>query len=201
MSLWVVVDCKKNKNKTRRNCIWWILIAICYKCTGCPNPYFQHYIRKSFTCFESCIFPQNVSGRLLVGLRWWNQIDQDGKSHWVFESKKVNEKQQVDVNRNIFLSQAGIQILKSTFLTWKGHIRMAQMFSEVNGLITFPSFQLNGTLPLWTVIEMKLLWEHIQSNTGDCIPENTVRLRFHRPNTPRSTFWSARVTFAQSLLV
>lgn len=33
---------------------------------------------------------QNVTGRLMVGLRWWNHIDEDGKSHWVFESRKVN---------------------------------------------------------------------------------------------------------------
>uniref|UniRef100_A0A8D2LQZ8 Golgi apparatus membrane protein TVP23 homolog n=1 Tax=Varanus komodoensis TaxID=61221 RepID=A0A8D2LQZ8_VARKO len=32
---------------------------------------------------------KNVTGRLLVGLRWWNQIDEDGKSHWVYEAKKV----------------------------------------------------------------------------------------------------------------
>ncbi|XP_034047204.1 Golgi apparatus membrane protein TVP23 homolog B [Thalassophryne amazonica] len=38
----------------------------------------------------SCDFwtVKNVSGRLLVGLRWWNQVDEDGKSHWVFESRK-----------------------------------------------------------------------------------------------------------------
>ncbi|XP_063171067.1 Golgi apparatus membrane protein TVP23 homolog A isoform X2 [Candoia aspera] len=34
------------------------------------------------------LFFRNVTGRLLVGLRWWNQIDEDGKSHWVFEAKK-----------------------------------------------------------------------------------------------------------------
>ncbi|XP_075880450.1 Golgi apparatus membrane protein TVP23 homolog B-like [Nelusetta ayraudi] len=41
----------------------------------------------------SCDFwtVKNVSGRLLVGLRWWNQIDEDGKSHWVFESKKTGK--------------------------------------------------------------------------------------------------------------
>ncbi|XP_069558837.1 Golgi apparatus membrane protein TVP23 homolog B [Brachyistius frenatus] len=39
----------------------------------------------------SCDFwtVKNVSGRLLVGLRWWNQVDDDGKNHWVFESKKA----------------------------------------------------------------------------------------------------------------
>lgn len=38
----------------------------------------------------SCDFwtVKNVTGRLLVGLRWWNQVDEDGKSHWVFEARK-----------------------------------------------------------------------------------------------------------------
>uniref|UniRef100_A0A6A7FNU2 Golgi apparatus membrane protein TVP23 homolog n=1 Tax=Hirondellea gigas TaxID=1518452 RepID=A0A6A7FNU2_9CRUS len=31
---------------------------------------------------------KNITGRIMVGLRWWNYIDEDGKSHWVFESKK-----------------------------------------------------------------------------------------------------------------
>lgn len=34
---------------------------------------------------------QNVTGRLMVGLRWWNQVDDDGRSHWVFEARKVND--------------------------------------------------------------------------------------------------------------
>eukprot|EP00760_Papus_ankaliazontas_P002501 PhM_4_TR11044/c0_g2_i1/m.87632 len=29
---------------------------------------------------------KNVTGRLLVGLRWWNQIAEDGASTWHFES-------------------------------------------------------------------------------------------------------------------
>uniref|UniRef100_A0A8C9WFZ7 Golgi apparatus membrane protein TVP23 homolog n=1 Tax=Scleropages formosus TaxID=113540 RepID=A0A8C9WFZ7_SCLFO len=38
----------------------------------------------------SCDFwtVKNITGRLMVGLRWWNQVDDDGKSHWVFESRK-----------------------------------------------------------------------------------------------------------------
>jgi len=32
---------------------------------------------------------KNITGRLLVGLRWWNYVDEDGDSHWVFESRKV----------------------------------------------------------------------------------------------------------------
>ncbi|XP_037286481.2 Golgi apparatus membrane protein TVP23 homolog B isoform X1 [Rhipicephalus microplus] len=34
---------------------------------------------------------KNVTGRLLVGLRWWNYVDDAGKSHWVFESRKAGE--------------------------------------------------------------------------------------------------------------
>ena len=34
---------------------------------------------------------KNITGRLLAGLRWWNHIDEDGKSQWIFENKKVNE--------------------------------------------------------------------------------------------------------------
>ncbi|XP_076041364.1 putative Golgi apparatus membrane protein-like protein CG5021 isoform X3 [Oratosquilla oratoria] len=32
---------------------------------------------------------KNITGRLMVGLRWWNYIDDEGKSHWVFEAKKM----------------------------------------------------------------------------------------------------------------
>ncbi len=32
---------------------------------------------------------KNVTGRLLVGLRWWNYVDEEGKSHWIFENRKV----------------------------------------------------------------------------------------------------------------
>merc|ERR1712146_492648 len=29
---------------------------------------------------------KNVTGRLLVGLRWWNNVKEDGTNDWVFES-------------------------------------------------------------------------------------------------------------------
>ena len=31
---------------------------------------------------------KNVTGRLLVGLRWWNKVEEDGTSVWIFESRK-----------------------------------------------------------------------------------------------------------------
>lgn len=35
---------------------------------------------------------KNITGRLLVGLRWWNNVDEDGKSQWVFESRKSSSR-------------------------------------------------------------------------------------------------------------
>ncbi|KAG6558023.1 hypothetical protein Mapa_000202 [Marchantia paleacea] len=34
---------------------------------------------------------KNVSGRILVGLRWWNEINEDGESVWRFESLDQQE--------------------------------------------------------------------------------------------------------------
>uniref|UniRef100_A0A158PB41 Golgi apparatus membrane protein TVP23 homolog n=1 Tax=Angiostrongylus cantonensis TaxID=6313 RepID=A0A158PB41_ANGCA len=31
---------------------------------------------------------KNITGRLLVGLRWWNFVDENGNNHWKFESAK-----------------------------------------------------------------------------------------------------------------
>ncbi|XP_029933307.1 Golgi apparatus membrane protein TVP23 homolog B [Myripristis murdjan] len=53
----------------------------------------------------SCDFwtVKNITGRLMVGLRWWNQVDDDGQSHWVFESRKGAGKQQAsDSESRIF---------------------------------------------------------------------------------------------------
>uniref|UniRef100_H2Y6Y1 Golgi apparatus membrane protein TVP23 homolog n=1 Tax=Ciona savignyi TaxID=51511 RepID=H2Y6Y1_CIOSA len=32
---------------------------------------------------------KNVTGRLLVGLRWWNKVDEDGKSTWIYEARNA----------------------------------------------------------------------------------------------------------------
>ncbi len=30
---------------------------------------------------------KNIAGRLLVGLRWWNEVKDDGSEVWIYESK------------------------------------------------------------------------------------------------------------------
>eukprot|EP00928_Gymnodinium_smaydae_P047653 TRINITY_DN31809_c0_g1_i1.p1 TRINITY_DN31809_c0_g1~~TRINITY_DN31809_c0_g1_i1.p1 ORF type:complete len:222 (+),score=34.95 TRINITY_DN31809_c0_g1_i1:157-822(+) len=44
---------------------------------------------------------KNVTGRLLVGLRWWNHVRDDGTSEWVFESNP-EETAVNSTDRNIF---------------------------------------------------------------------------------------------------
>ena len=45
-------------------------------------------------------FVKNISGRVLVGLRWWNEVKEDGSEVWVFESE--NEKKARSVDTTIF---------------------------------------------------------------------------------------------------
>lgn len=41
-------------------------------------------------------FVKNVSGRILVGLRWWNEVREDGSEKWVFESDHENRARSID---------------------------------------------------------------------------------------------------------
>jgi hypothetical protein len=34
---------------------------------------------------------KNISGRILVGLRWWNEVKEDGTEVWIFESKNESK--------------------------------------------------------------------------------------------------------------
>lgn len=126
-------------------CLWWNQIEV----LG------FHLQIKSFN------FPQNVSGRLLVGLRWWNQVDEDGRSHWVFEARKVSRSSsgnKIIRYRHKYFSQAQERsfLAKQVSHMEDKHLDGENILSKLNSLITFPSFQLNVTLPLWKVIEMSV---------------------------------------------
>ena len=45
-------------------------------------------------------FVKNVSGRILVGLRWWNEVKEDGSEEWIFESD--HEKRAASIDTTIF---------------------------------------------------------------------------------------------------
>lgn len=55
---------------------------------------------------------KNVSGRLMVGLRWWNKVNEDGSTEWVFESRKGGtEKHHLQSESNIFWIAMGTSTL------------------------------------------------------------------------------------------
>lgn len=44
-----------------------------------------------FVCLLSVVdfwIVKNITGRFLVGLRWWRKVDEEGKEDWVFEYKE-----------------------------------------------------------------------------------------------------------------
>jgi len=43
---------------------------------------------------------KNITGRLLVGLRWWNYVDDEGKSHWIFENRTNTQQNQNEQNNS-----------------------------------------------------------------------------------------------------
>ncbi|KAL3902066.1 MAG: hypothetical protein SGCHY_000100 [Lobulomycetales sp.] len=46
---------------------------------------------------------KNVTGRLLVGLRWWNEVHEDGSSQWIFESRPDGSEQSINaIDSRIF---------------------------------------------------------------------------------------------------
>ncbi|KAG9289165.1 hypothetical protein G9A89_022474 [Geosiphon pyriformis] len=55
---------------------------------------------------------KNVTGRLLVGLRWWNDIQEDGKNVWMFESRDPSRPVNPTDSRIFWIS------LYVTFVLW-----------------------------------------------------------------------------------
>jgi hypothetical protein len=88
------------------------------KCGGISHPIslFFHVIFKFLALFSYAVLPwivdsfvlvfilvilfmaadfwtvKNVTGRLLVGLRWWNEVREDGSNEWIFESLEGKRK-------------------------------------------------------------------------------------------------------------
>jgi hypothetical protein len=90
---------------------------------------------------------KNVTGRLLVGLRWWSDFDQDGKEIWKFESYD-REYQANTVDTAFFwTSQVGATLLWVLFL-FLNVITFSifwVIFSSIQSLLVFISTSLTAT--------------------------------------------------------
>merc|ERR550525_1606151 len=51
---------------------------------------------------------KNITGRFMVGLRWWNYIDNSGESQWVFESRAKDDTVQKLSSTEIYIFWAGL---------------------------------------------------------------------------------------------
>ncbi|THU94831.1 Golgi apparatus membrane protein TVP23 [Dendrothele bispora CBS 962.96] len=59
---------------------------------------------------------RNVSGRTLVGLRFWNQVDDDGESYWVFESRDPSRPVNPIDSRMFYIALYVFPVLWATLL-------------------------------------------------------------------------------------
>lgn len=59
---------------------------------------------------------KNVSGRILVGLRWWNEINDLGESVWKFESLD----QEVSITSYAFLMSTYLHLVSSPSISSHG---------------------------------------------------------------------------------
>ena len=78
-----------------------ILALACYMLL---NLFIGNYTLTFITVILLSVFDfwtvKNLTGRILVGLRWWSQINPDGSEEWRFEG--LNEKKSGGVDRWIF---------------------------------------------------------------------------------------------------
>ena len=65
---------------------------------------------------------KNITGRLLVGLRWWNKVAEDGQTtEWIFESATVTKKNAID--NNVFWTVLYVTPIVWFFLFFTGLVR------------------------------------------------------------------------------
>lgn len=64
----------------------------------------QMFVFITVTVFAVCDFwvVKNVTGRMLLGMRWWTTIDEDGLEKWFFESYNFDFQKEQEAQSNIF---------------------------------------------------------------------------------------------------
>jgi hypothetical protein len=92
-------------------------LAIILYCVASSSSFIVYFV--SITIFLSMDFwtVKNITGRLLVGLRWWNYVDEEGKSNWIFENRKNNQTDNNNsFNKTIVESKSELTIFWSSLI-------------------------------------------------------------------------------------
>ncbi|KAK2185282.1 hypothetical protein NP493_241g06128 [Ridgeia piscesae] len=96
-------------------CFRVLAILAYWLCGWFSNSYIVIFVIVVFLLSMDFWTVKNVTGRLLVGLRWWNQVDEDGTSKWIFENRKVASGSVIE-SQIFWLSQVVTIILWVVFL-------------------------------------------------------------------------------------
>ena len=82
---------------------------------------------------------KNITGRILVGLRWWSQVKEDGTEEWYFES--LEEKKNAGIDSFIFWA-----VLYVTPVVWGVLAALSMMtFGIYNATLCLAALTLSGT--------------------------------------------------------
>ena len=114
---------------------------------------------------------KNVTGRLLVGLRWTNYIDEEGNSHWIFENKNALDKMAMHQDLETNQSNQGAD----SAIFWTGLILSSAMWV----LLMFASiFKLNVQwfmlVALATVLSFSNLYGYIRCRLGTADMKSSI---------------------------
>eukprot|EP01096_Ripella_sp_DP13-Kostka_P007651 TRINITY_DN2806_c0_g1_i1.p1 TRINITY_DN2806_c0_g1~~TRINITY_DN2806_c0_g1_i1.p1 ORF type:complete len:253 (+),score=108.42 TRINITY_DN2806_c0_g1_i1:38-760(+) len=83
---------------------------------------------------------KNVTGRLLVGLRWWNEVREDGTNEWIFESLEGKR-----------------QVVKVELLVFWGALLLNPVIWVVLGIVCILKININWIIVVIIVIALSLI--------------------------------------------
>lgn len=83
---------------------------------------------------------KNIAGRLLVGLRWWNDFKEDGTEIWIFESYDTVDRKPNAVDSAFFWTSQSVGCLTWAILLFFDVFGLKPYWTLVSGT----AFVLNG---------------------------------------------------------
>ncbi|CEQ38802.1 SPOSA6832_00260 [Sporobolomyces salmonicolor] len=118
---------------------------------------------------------RNVSGRVLVGLRFWNQVDEDGTSFWVFESRGPDQPANAVDSKMFWIAMYSVRLVLFRHLASK------------RKLVTYGLFMRPQFPAAWVL----LLFVGILKFNVSFLPIVMLALVFNVTNTVGYTYGSA----------